>query len=76
MVKPGVILSLHLQDSSSIIEFAIDINLGNSHYPDIHARFHHSPDEKARHPYTKLQWIMSEKRLHVPPLSFLWVFYL
>ena len=33
--------------------------------PDIHARFHHSPDEKARHQDTKIEWILSEKRLHV-----------
>ena len=33
--------------------------------PDIHARFHHSPDEKAGQQDTQKQKIMSEKRLHV-----------
>ncbi|GHO69697.1 hypothetical protein KSC_085890 [Ktedonobacter sp. SOSP1-52] len=33
---------------------------------DIHARFHHSPDEKARYQDTEIERILSEKRLHVP----------
>ena len=34
--------------------------------PDIHARFHHFPDEKTSHQDTQQQTIMNEKRLHIP----------
>ncbi len=34
--------------------------------PDLHAHFHHSPDEITDSQDTQKQMIMSEKRLHVP----------
>ena len=34
--------------------------------PDIHDRFHHSPDEKACHQDAEIERIVSEKLLHVP----------
>src|SRR5262249_9525913 len=43
---------------------ALDASTETFECPDIHARFHRSPDEKARQPDTKVQQIMSEKRLH------------